>query len=843
MSSNIIMIIFLFFVQNMEYVLYISYPIVGQLTLTAVSGNVFSWSVAPFFCIILGFLILQVFYPPSRSSFMYHNVVHRAGEERPPDRFILSSLEKTLLLVNLVTVPGTMFIVINFLELLHLMTWVKLLLSGLLPVFLCTCLDINEEMEFLEFSKDTVAKVKLGSGLGSLMLLCIILMSSGTVGVHMLPLVIANVICGVLIGITSGREKWKMYQYILYAALGILSLLGLCTLPWSLVYQFRFFSLPLWGVNLLLGLVICLSVLCVFVASGADREWLNPLLVAQSLGFVLCENVLATENLYPVYFLVGTMLFACYVSARLHSVGRIHSQSMLLCIAVHGSKVPLCLSMVLPYAQTGSVLLPSIVLISPAILVFLFTFVVSKIIEAPKDLTLNEGVKLCIASGVATVGVYDVLVLPLWFMMTYRIPSPADVLAGVLFIWGALCLKLSYMHFSHSLFLKRLNVLVMCVSVLVEIIQPDLNVYRVLQSFVVYVVSLFYPVFTIENVLLSESIVLSWLVLIAVSVLIAVLTKVITLEQASWSQRIAIAILIGFVPGLKASSMMLPVFRPPLLCLLFGISSAVTFYLLMISWKPIFVPAPINLSAPFLILSGCFLACILSETLTSTRLDSHKGPHKPSQIPTSLLYHLCLYLVLGLGLKRDAVAQEESLEEKKGKLPSGLVLQSFSFFSNISISISFLLALLCSPSEYWELWITFSIILLLFLRPEGTPYIRGIRLQFSPSLPAAVALALCMYSRTVTEALPTQLTWLSVAGYVLEMMVLVCSLPTYVVLVHALWHAGEISLVEQQLVMFLAPSNVVLLIYCSTLSARILGFVGIAAVYWLFYYVQITESK
>ena len=39
---------------------------------------------------------------------------------------ILSSLEKTLLLVNLVTVPGSMFIVINFLELLHLMTWVSI---------------------------------------------------------------------------------------------------------------------------------------------------------------------------------------------------------------------------------------------------------------------------------------------------------------------------------------------------------------------------------------------------------------------------------------------------------------------------------------------------------------------------------------------------------------------------------------------------------------------------------------------------------------------------------------------------------------------------------------------
>lgn len=78
------------------------------------------------------------------------------------------------------------------------------------------------------------------------------------------------------------------------------------------------------------------------------------------------------------------------VTCRLHSVGRIHSQSMLLCIAVHGSKLPLCLSMALPFAQTTSVLLPSIVLISPSTLMFLFTFVVSKIIEAPKDLTVNE---------------------------------------------------------------------------------------------------------------------------------------------------------------------------------------------------------------------------------------------------------------------------------------------------------------------------------------------------------------------------------------------------------------------------------------------------------------------
>ena len=42
------------------------------------------------FFLLFRFLFLQVFYPPSRSSFMYQNVVHKAGEEKPPDREYLN---------------------------------------------------------------------------------------------------------------------------------------------------------------------------------------------------------------------------------------------------------------------------------------------------------------------------------------------------------------------------------------------------------------------------------------------------------------------------------------------------------------------------------------------------------------------------------------------------------------------------------------------------------------------------------------------------------------------------------------------------------------------------------
>ena len=52
-----------------------------------------------------------------------------------------------------------------------------------------------------------------------------------------------------------------------------------------------------------------------------------------------------------------------------------------------------------------------------------------------------------------------------------------------------------------------------------------------------------------------RSIVLSWFILIALTVLIAVLTKAITLEQLSWSQRVVVASLVGVVPGLKSSAL------------------------------------------------------------------------------------------------------------------------------------------------------------------------------------------------------------------------------------------------------------------------------------------------
>ena len=71
-------------------------------------------------------------------------------------------------------------------------------------------------------------------------------------------------------------------------------------------------------------------------------------------------------------------------------MGMLHGESMLVCIAVHSSKLPLCLSIMLPFTPSSSALLPGVFLVSPAFLMFLFAVVVTKIVKAREDLSSSQ---------------------------------------------------------------------------------------------------------------------------------------------------------------------------------------------------------------------------------------------------------------------------------------------------------------------------------------------------------------------------------------------------------------------------------------------------------------------
>ena len=62
--------------------------------------------------------------------------------------FLLSSLEKTLLLVNLVTVPGSMFIVINFMDFLHIITWVSIYSKETIIILRISLISFISKIQF-----------------------------------------------------------------------------------------------------------------------------------------------------------------------------------------------------------------------------------------------------------------------------------------------------------------------------------------------------------------------------------------------------------------------------------------------------------------------------------------------------------------------------------------------------------------------------------------------------------------------------------------------------------------------------------------------------------------------
>ena len=62
--------------------------------------------------------------------------------------FLLSSLEKTLLLVNLVTVPGSIFIVINFMDFLHIITWVSIYSKETIIILRISLISFISKIQF-----------------------------------------------------------------------------------------------------------------------------------------------------------------------------------------------------------------------------------------------------------------------------------------------------------------------------------------------------------------------------------------------------------------------------------------------------------------------------------------------------------------------------------------------------------------------------------------------------------------------------------------------------------------------------------------------------------------------
>ncbi|EDO38300.1 predicted protein [Nematostella vectensis] len=679
--------------------------------MTSVSALVLGWWAAPFFCILYGFLFIQVFYPPSKPSFVYQMSVHKVGQDTIQDRYIIGQMEKTLFLFNLISVPGSMFIVIYLLEFVHLITWVKLLLCGVLPVFLCTCLDSGEVMDFL--------------------------------------------------------------------------------------------------------------------------------------GFVLCEHTLLEKALYTAHYGLISGAIMLYLVYRLYTVDSIEWRVAWLCGSLHCSKLASLLASLLPpQALSQSFLAPPLWNSSPSLLSFVFALVTSKILVFTEEKSIStwKGAKLCAVLLLSVGCVYDTLVLPIWLYTTHRWPSMADAAGAILFMTGTLCLKISLMQLSHHLDAKRANILLLCGAVLVEIVQPEFNPVKICWGAGVYFTSLVLPYDYGTKLLLAEDMTIPWLLLVAFLYSLAVLVKLVRLEQLSVRAWAVVSVMIGGPVGLKAASVILfPYHRPQLTTLLYAGSSSLAVFLLVSSWCNHGNQSLKARGLCYMALIGSLvLSLLLESSIETKRRKAHMSEDRDSLVPwisPCASHHVAMHLV-PLALKSEGPFTRQSLEDKKEKLPPVSAALCSSLLANISVLVTCALALLSTPPDYWELWVTScAAVLTSLLRPEGVVLSDLRPLKSSPALPIALLLPVCLYIGTIRAAWPSSSSALAVIGFLCEMLILHLSLPSHYSLAHALWRR-EIPLVAHRAAVFTAPACVALVVYGSTLAGRIMGFLGVCSIYYVFMYVN-----
>ncbi|XP_031566432.1 uncharacterized protein LOC116301502 [Actinia tenebrosa] len=824
--------------------------------------------------------------------------------------YILGPMEKTLFFFNMLSIPGSMFIIIYLLEFLHLVTWLKLLLCGVFPVFLCTCLDSKEVMDFLDFPSKRVSQVRWLSGLLSLFLVLVIMWSSGVLSFKVIPVLIGSAVLGLVMGISAKTAESKVHHVssLLFVFLHVFSL-------WTVVFNVGNLFITPSVHNLLLILLMSslavLSAMAVVMSNNTKKLHFSLVLILQSIGMVICEHLLLGQQLYSVHYALLTGLITIYVTARLYIVGVASWHVAWLCSSIHCSKLFMCIYFFLPqHALEQGFLLPNILRVNPTSLGLLFSLVVLRLLifYDEKTVSLTEGVKMCFGIGAGLFLVYDSLILPLWLVLTNQWPSTADAAATLLLLWGLLCLKVSLVQLSHNLDARKLNIVLLCGGVLVEFVQPEFNPFKVCWSFVVYFVSLIWPLQGWES-LLAEDQCLPWLLMISAITALVVLVKLIRVEQYSILGRMMISFLVGFPIGLKTASLLLPLHRPPFLCLSYGLASTLVIFLLVSSWTEVvtshrvyrgigtplvqsessnfveciiihllysikshlalealfrghlseysremsiqyhihfrfsYYPIPFRYSYVGLIVS-LLISFFLESSMDKNSQTSQRGTEHRGLLASSpfLVYHLVLHLILAISLMKEAPPSRESLEDTKGKMPPTTALLSSSFLANISVMLSCALGLMCTPDQYWELWVSLCTCIFLLWRPEGFSIYDARRINISPALPACVFLCLSLYVGTIISAFPTSTGILSSIGFCLEIIFLHCALPTYYGLAHALWKK-EMPLALQQWVVFCAPANVVLLFYCSTLAGRVLGVLGIASTYWIFFNVECNDFK
>ncbi|XP_013411980.1 uncharacterized protein LOC106174833 [Lingula anatina] len=420
-----------------EIFLFTVYPFVSTVLLTWMTATMIEISIAPICFCIIGFILLQPFMVPTRSSFTKDTTA------RDPKGQVLEPETVALVLLAYLTTPPMVQVAITAWEdrwsLLHLQNIICLIFLVFLSLFLGTFLSIKQVLDYAGIQEVQLGRLRWFS-LGVVLTLLNNVLGRYEMSSYLLPWLPVGIGLHAVFAITLQRRKHLPLSWLVFGCLLFYYAVIFYLMPWRLVYYLPRVGLHIDLALLLVLLSIAFTLLTTLAAVG-DIFGLVIILCASV--FVMCEVVLQAGHLYSAPLLAVSGFLASYAVIKLYHAGKIAWFVAWLVVSIQFVKVP---SVTHLYRVTSEWTL--MMSVQERIGVLLTALVVTKIhlFEKRKQLSMNVVLAYFISTGLAVALNVQPFLQPLLHSIVQEEPDILDVLGTVFLLWGLLLLKLTMFH-------------------------------------------------------------------------------------------------------------------------------------------------------------------------------------------------------------------------------------------------------------------------------------------------------------------------------------------------------------------------------------------------------------
>ncbi|XP_060085782.1 uncharacterized protein LOC132565172 [Ylistrum balloti] len=776
-----------------EKLLFSAYPGLSACLLTWAVATVIPLKFTPFVLTAIGFIFLQLFMTPTNSSFKLQPPDVKDDE---PIKNIVDHLMLAAIATVYCLLPTVVQIMIGLYQLsttgiFHIWFMVDVVFLLAVSFFLTTLMSIRSVIESIGMNYSHVIKVRWVSGAVATILCYPALLNLG-ISSHFLPWLPAAIAMYSSFGALLSYKKYKTAASVCFGLVLIFSLVWPAKLPWKLTFNFLF-GLPLTSIYILLLVNSCLCLATAYVATHGRQEIFSVLITLQTFVFIKCELVLFSANLYGWPLFIVTMTATSYTIQRLQVSRRLPQNLACFCMSAHISKgLAVLLTIFVQYQQISAISCVSL---------FCFIFMVTRVFvnEMRPDTPVKEILTNLALLSLSVMANVKPMLLILASYLFQENASGADATGIGFIICGILVIAVGSLHLSGNVSIRHMGIVAIMIGLFILMLQPgaELTGYCVFQ----------------------------WMEMVSI-LLTAV---VIGTDFVHKFYQIAVcSVVLGVCPGVRALLMLYQ--EEEEIPLMKAAMFVVTSLFITCAILCFFKANHLGYSFEQHMIRLCVVLMVLSQVSLITDLITKDKKEPILAVPAWKLF-LAANLTISVCLKILSLQKYKEiipLTTDKGEKKQASLLP---MAGNAATVMSFLLICLLAPASGFlhDVWCCGASLVLVCLQKD-TQILVSLK-EENQTVPTKLAAIVVLLIATIFRTRIWDAHGITILRCVMEICLVLAYLPVLYILSGVLWKNKV--LLSEQVVVFLLPLNLPLILYGTSYTSWAMATTGIVTSLWM----------